>query len=570
MKLALAQINPTVGDIAGNSRKIEQAIAAAEAAGAELVVFSELTVTGYPPRDLLSRATFVQANVRAVEQLAARCRRIAALVGFVRPAAAQPGRPLENAAALLADGRIQAVHVKHLLPTYDVFDETRYFQPGTSVEPLTVGGRRVGVSICEDLWDPSALGRALYEEDPIARLRRAGAEIVVNMSASPFQAGKAALREELVRRQGLRTGCPIVYVNQVGGNDELIFDGASLAIAADGTLLGRAAAFREDLLVVDTAGPPEVAQVEVAQVSNLCAREGAQVRNLCHLPSANDALSDIAELCEALKLGLRDFVHKIGLHGVVLGLSGGVDSAVVATLAADALGPENVLALAMPSRYSSAHSLSDAQALASALGIRLLTAPIEPMHAAFERTIGPLLPSARPGTADENVQARVRGATVMYFSNAGNHLALATGNKSELATGYCTLYGDMNGGLAPIGDVYKTTVYRLARHLNEPTPRIPPGTLTKPPSAELKPNQTDQDKLPPYELLDAILERYIEAEQGPEQIVSAGFEEKVVRDVINMVTFAEYKRRQAPPVLKVSPRAFGSGRRIPIACRWRQ
>ncbi|MDY7010200.1 MAG: NAD+ synthase [Planctomycetota bacterium] len=541
MKIALAQINPTVGDIAGNSDKVADCIARAEQMGAEMVVFSELSLLGYPPRDLLSRSSFISAAVDAVETLAKRCRSIAALVGFAGPAADSPGRPLENAAALLAGGAVAGVHVKTLLPTYDVFDETRYFRPGPPPRPMTVNGRRIGVSICEDLWDRSALGAALYQSDPIAHLRDAGAEIIINMSASPFQLGKAETRENLIRRRAERTNTPIIYVNQVGGNDELIFDGASMAVGSDGTVLARCKSFCEDLLVIDTDSRP-----------GRCEAIG----------------SDMQQLASALKLGLRDYVRKCGFGSVVLGLSGGIDSAVVAALAADALGGENVLALAMPSRFSSDHSLADAKRLAENLGVRLLELPIDPIHVAYEQALAGNLPEDRPDTTDQNIQARIRGNLVMAFSNACGHLPLATGNKSELATGYCTLYGDMTGGLAVIGDVPKTMVYELARHLNETNGgRISESTLSKPPSAELKPDQTDQDKLPPYDLLDAILSRYVEREESVEQIISAGFDADVVRRVVNMVASAEYKRRQAAPVLRVTGRAFGTGRRMPIACR---
>ncbi len=539
MKIALAQINPTVGDIAGNCRRIASAIARAKELGAELAVFGELSVTGYPPRDLLSRPAFVAAAVSAVRELAQGCRGIAALVGYVRPTTRSPGRPLENVAALLSGGAIVDEHVKTLLPTYDVFDETRYFQPGPSPEPLLLEGQNLGVSICEDLWDRPALGRALYENDPIGHLHRSGSQVIINMSASPFQLGKVEVREDLVRRQALRTHLPIIYVNQVGGNDELIFDGGSLAVSGDGRVIGRCKSFAEDLLVIDTLGEP----VRVEPV-----------------------LPHIAQLAEALKLGLRDYLGKCGFKSVVLGLSGGIDSAVVATLAADALGPEHVLGLAMPSRYSSEHSLSDAHLLAKNLGVQCIDVGIEAMHQAFERALSPLLPKDAMDITDQNVQARIRGVVVMGFSNALGHMALATGNKSELATGYCTLYGDMNGGLGPIGDVPKTMVYQLARHLSGPSARIPEGSLTKPPSAELKPDQTDQDRLPPYDLLDAVLHRYIEKEQSIEEIVRDGFDAELVRKVVRMVTYSEYKRRQAPLVLKVTGRAFGSGRRIPIAC----
>jgi len=398
------------------------------------------------------------------------------------------------------------------------------------------------VSICEDLWDPEALGRPLYGKDPIANLRSAGAGIIINLSASPYQLGKVAQREELLRRQAARSAATIVYVNQVGGNDELIFDGFSAAVSADGTLLGRAKGFEEDLLIVDTAGEP--ARCEPVD-------------------------EPMDQLASALRLGLRDYARKCGFHSAVLGLSGGIDSAVVAVLAAQALGPENVLALAMPSRYSSEHSRSDAARLAANLGITCRQVPIGAVHDAYEGLFDEHLPADRPGTTDENIQARIRGALVMAFSNALGHLPLATGNKSELATGYCTLYGDMNGGLSVIGDVPKTTVYALARRLNERagSELIPERIITKPPSAELKPDQRDQDSLPDYEVLDAILARHIEGEQTAGEIIAAGFDEAVVRRVIRMVSLAEYKRRQAAPALKVTARAFGTGRRLPIACR---
>ena len=544
MKVALAQINPVVGDIPANTAKIAEHISRAADGGAELVVFGELSVVGYPPRDLLRKEGFVADSVAAVEELAARCTKIAALIGFVRPTPAQAGRPLQNAAALLADGRIRHVHVKSLLPTYDVFDETRYFQPGEGGGLVELRGVKVGLSICEDLWDATALGRALYGADPVGRLAEAGAELIVNMAASPYQMGKSAVREELLARQAARAGCPIVYVNQVGGNDELIFDGGSCVVSPGGKLLGRAASFREDLLIVDTAaGPGRCEPVE----------------------------ADLPRLWEAMKLGLRDYVGKCGFGSVVLGVSGGIDSALVATLAADALGPENVYALAMPGRYSSDHSLADARALAENLGIHLRVVPIQPVHAAYEQTIGPTLSPDSPGIADENIQSRIRGNIVMAVSNADGHLPLATGNKSELSTGDCTLYGDMAGGLAPIGDVPKTTVFKLAEMLNarRGAERIPRNTITKPPSAELKPNQVDQDKLPPYDLLDAILARYIEQEKTAEGIIAEGLDAETVRRVISVVDSAEFKRKQAAPVLKVTARAFGSGRRMPIAQRYR-
>jgi len=543
LKVALAQINPTVGDVVGNARLIEAWIRRAEGQSADLVVFPELAVLGYPPRDLLDRGELIAASVRAVEALAGKCRGVAALVGFARPAGSETGRPLENAAALLADGKVQAVRVKTLPPSYDVFDETRYFRPGPPAQPVAFRGVRLGVTICEDLWDPEALERPLYQTDPVARLAEAGAEIIVNMSASPFEQHKIEARLDLVGRQAARARATTVYVNQVGGNDELVFDGTSTVIRADGEVLGRCRGFAEDLLVVDTSARP-----------GRCEPVG----------------EEMPQLHEALTLGLRDYVHKCGFSSVVLGLSGGIDSAVVATIAADALGPENVLGLGMPSRYSSPHSLADARQLAETLGIRWTEVPIDSIHKAFEDALNPPLPEDRPATTDENVQARIRGVLVMAFSNATGRLALATGNKSELATGYCTLYGDMCGGLAVIGDVPKTSVYRLARYLNEITPgRIPDNCLRKAPSAELKPDQTDQDKLPPYEALDEVLHKYVTEEKALEQIVNEGCDEQLTRRVVEMVQAAEYKRRQAAPILKVTSRAFGTGRRMPLACRVR-
>ena len=543
VKIALAQLNPVVGDIAGNTARMARAIELAAERAADLVVFGELSVVGYPPRDLLRKERFVADNVAAVQRLARRCTTTAALVGFVRPTPSGQGRPLQNAAGLLADGQVRSVHVKTLLPTYDVFDETRYFEPNDQPNCIDFAGRRIGLSLCEDLWDAAALGRELYGDDPVGRLAAAGAQIIINMAASPYRLGKAALREELFSRQAARSKAALIYVNQVGGNDELIFDGGSCAVAPSGERLGRAASFREDLLVVDLDAPP--GRVE---------------------PLAGE----MPRLSEALKLGLRDYVAKCGFRSVVLGLSGGIDSAVVATLAADALGPENVHALAMPSRYSSDHSLADAAALAESLGIHHEVIGIEPMHAAFEKALRQVLSAPGAQTAAENIQARVRGTLVMAASNAFGYLALATGNKSELSTGYCTLYGDMAGGLAPLGDVLKTTVYGLARQLNDEAggERIPAGTLTKPPSAELKPDQVDQDKLPPYDLLDEILRRYIERDETAEQIVAGGLPAHEVRRVIGMVDAAEHKRQQAPPVLKVTTRAFGTGRRMPIAQRY--
>ncbi|MBN1943095.1 MAG: NAD+ synthase [Phycisphaerae bacterium] len=547
MKIALAQFNPVVGDIAGNARRMGEWISRAGGEGADLVVFGELSVVGYPPRDLLRKDGFVAQAQQAVEELANRCTNIAALVGYVRPTPSRAGRSLQNVAGLLADGNIQHVHVKSLLPTYDVFDETRYFEPGEEPACIEFQGRRIGLSICEDLWDAEALQQELYGRDPAAELAHAGADIIINLAASPYELGKAERREELFRRQADRHNLPIVFVNQVGGNDELIFDGLSGVAAPGGQMLGRAKSFEEDLLVVDPDAPP----------------------GRC------EPLDEpMAGLSRALKLGLRDYVRKCGFQRVVLGLSGGIDSAVVATLAADALGPTNVTTLAMPSRYSSDHSLADALALAQILCVDHHEIPIETAHAAYENLLREKFcwNGETSDVTTENIQARIRGNLVMAWSNAFGHLPLATGNKSELSVGYCTLYGDMCGGLAPIGDVLKTQVYALADQLNAEGnfgPRIPQSTMQKPPSAELKPGQVDQDKLPPYEILDDIVRQYVEQDRTVRQITRTAdgkaLNADLVARVVRMVDLSEYKRQQAARVLKVSSRAFGMGRRVPIA-----
>ena len=520
-------------------------IARAKDRDADIVVFGELSLVGYPPRDLLKKDGFVADSVAGVEELAKSCEGITALVGFVRPNPDAAGRPLQNAAAVLSGGRVESVHVKTLLPTYDVFDETRYFEPGSRPGCIEVGGRRIGLSICEDLWDAGALGRELYGQDPIAMLAEDGAELIINMSASPYELGKAKTREELFTRQAARCGLPILYVNQVGGNDELVFDGTSCAISPAGEIIARAKGFVEDMLLVDPGG-------------------GAQ--------RIEELDGEMPRLSAALKLGLRDYVTKCGFSSVVIGSSGGIDSAVVAALAADAVGPENVYSLAMPSRYSSDHSLSDAELLAKNLKIHYQVVPIEHMHAAAEKAFDGLLDGGNLDIANENIQARIRGSLVMAVSNAFGHLPLATGNKSELSTGYCTLYGDMCGGLAPIGDVLKTLVYDLAEQLNAEAgfDRIPRGIITKAPSAELKPDQFDDDKLPPYPLLDEVISRYIEGDQTASQIIDAGFDAEIVNRAVRMVDANEYKRQQAAPVIKVTTRAFGAGRRMPIAQRYVQ
>jgi NAD+ synthetase len=567
MRIALAQINPTVGDLAANTARHLDFIARAKSQGAILVVFPELSLLGYPPKDLLLKSQFITDSLNALDEIARQVRGgIDVIVGYADRNTAPIGRPLHNAVALLRDGKVHSKHFKTLLPTYDVFDESRYFEPGPINETenlVRIGDVTAGLSVCEDLWnDEKLIARRLYHQNPIADLNAAGAQLLINASASPFVLGKHEFRLQLFGEQVRRFNKPLVYVNQVGGNDELIFDGNSHVLDHNGNLVAQAKDFEEDLLVVDLPISPSPHHRIWAPHS-----------------------TGLQSLYKALLLGLRDYVTKCGFKSVVLGLSGGIDSALVAALAAHALGPDKVTGVAMPSRYSSTHSLEDAAALAKNLGIHYHVVPIDPMHAAYERSLYPLFESiaeaasavgrgkdpSRPDLAadltDQNLQARTRGATLMAFSNRFNHLLLTTGNKSEIATGYCTLYGDMCGGLAVISDVPKTSVWALSRWINEHHKReaIPWRSIEKVPSAELKPNQTDQDSLPPYDLLDDILHRYIEEEKGAAEIVAEGFDPATVTRVIKLIDRSEYKRRQAAPGLKVTSRAFGFGRRMPIA-----
>jgi NAD+ synthase (glutamine-hydrolysing) len=559
MRIALAQINPTVGDIAGNCRKILGFIERARAGGAHLVVFPELSVIGYPPKDLLLKPQFIDDNLRAVRLIASRVHGIDALVGYAERSQLPIGRPLHNAAALLRDGTIVSRHFKTLLPTYDVFDESRYFEPGPPDEHgnvALIGDRRVGVSICEDLWnDERLIPRRLYQQNPIAALSTAGAQIMVNVSASPFVAGKHAFRVELFGSQARQYGLPLVYVNQVGGNDELVFDGNSIVFDAAGNVIARALPFAEDLLIVECNADPQAAAPSPENESHRLATDGIT-----------------ESIYQALVLGTQDYVHKCGFKTVVLGLSGGIDSALTGALAVAAFGPDKVTGVAMPSRFSSDHSVADAKQLAENLGIAFHVIPIKSIHDSYEALLEPAFAGREKDVTEENLQARIRGAILMAFSNKFNHLLLTTGNKSELAVGYCTLYGDMCGGLAVISDVPKTTVYALAEFINAKAGRdlIPRGSITKPPSAELRHNQVDQDSLPPYDLLDAILHRYIEEEKSAAQIIADGFDAVTVLKIITLVDRSEYKRRQAAPGIKVTSRAFGFGRRMPMAQNYRQ
>jgi NAD+ synthase (glutamine-hydrolysing) len=575
MRIALAQINPTVGDIAGNVRKIVDYVDRAKEQGANLVVFPELSVIGYPPKDLLLKPQFIADNLRAVQMIAGRVSGIDVIVGYADRNRAPVGRPLHNALALLRDGKVQSRHFKTLLPTYDVFDESRYFEPGPKDQAMNVvpvgaagGGVKAGLSVCEDLWnDERMVPRRLYHENPLAVLSSGGADVIINASASPFVVHKNAFRHKLFASQVKQLGKPLVYVNQVGGNDELVFDGNSVVVGVDGQILAQAKAFEEDLLVVDldlsartTGGPPVILDSEVKEDDHGRAARG----------TADDA--GIEEIYRALILGLQDYVRKCGFSSVVLGLSGGIDSALVATLAVRALGKEKVVGIAMPSRYSSDHSVNDARQLAINLEIPFDVIPIKPVHEAYEQTLHGQFTGTVPGLAEENLQARIRGALLMAISNKFNHLLLTTGNKSEVATGYCTLYGDMAGGLAVISDVPKTLVYELCEWINKQAGRdvIPRNTINKAPSAELRPDQKDQDSLPEYAILDAILYRYIEEEKGAARIIAEGFDPEVVTRVIKLVDRSEYKRRQMAPGLKVTSRAFGVGRRMPIAQNYQQ
>ena len=545
MKIALLQINPTVGDLPGNARLILEALERAARAGADVAVTPELALVGYLPRDLLLDRGFVDAAWTALAGLAARTAALPpVLVGLPEPNASDEGRPLFNSAVLLRGGGIGARFRKALLPTYDVFDEDRYFEPFHGPQILEVGGRRLGISICEDIWnDRDFWKRRRYHHDPIDELSRAGADAIVNLSASPFTAGKHQKREEMLGAAAGKHGRPVAYVNQVGGNDDLIFDGRSCAFDAGGAPIARGRSFEPDVVVCDL--------------------------DASHPIAPPDDVGHESEIWRALVLGTRDYVRKCGFREVVLGLSGGIDSAVTAAIAADAVGPDRVLGALMPSPYSSPGSVDDARALASNLGIATLTLPIEPAMRAFGEILREPFSERPCGVAEENIQARIRGTLLMALSNQRGALLLTTGNKSELSVGYCTLYGDMNGGLAVIADVPKTMVYRIARWRNQTAgrPLVPESSLTKAPSAELRPNQTDQDSLPPYDVLDDILQRHIERHQSADAIVAAGLDEGTVARVLHLVQAAEFKRKQAPPGLKVTDRAFGTGWRMPIAKR---
>jgi NAD+ synthetase len=543
MKIAIAQINTTVGDFAGNEAKLLAAYRQGVAAGADLVLAPELATTGYPPRDLLLRRRFVECNLDVVQRLAAATGPTAFVLGYVGVNPQRPGREVTNAVGLLQHGKIVATRTKTLLPSYDVFDEDRYFEPAQDNRPVAWNGHRIGLTVCEDLWnDEDFWPDRRYRRNPAVALVESGAELILNVSASPWHLGKNRIRHAMLASLVAKLQRPLVYGNLVGGNDELIFDGASLAFDATGRLLARGRSFEEDFLCVDLAAPA-AAQPET--------------------------LADEEKLRRALVLGLRDYLHKCGFREAVLGLSGGIDSALTACLAVQALGSDKVRGVSLPSQFSSRGSLEDARELATNLGIRLDVIPIRSAFATLQQELAGVFAGRPEDTTEENLQARLRGVILMALSNKFGALLLTTGNKSELAVGYCTLYGDMCGGLAVINDLPKQWVYRLARWINRDRAIIPLASLTKAPSAELRPHQTDQDSLPPYDVLDAILEAYVVEGHSAGEIIAAGYDEASVRRVVRLIETSEYKRRQAAPGLKVTSKAFGVGRRIPVAQAYR-
>jgi NAD+ synthase (glutamine-hydrolysing) len=567
IRIAACQLDTVVGDLDGNAERVLAALDEAEAAGCDVAVFPELAIPGYPPEDLLLKPRFVADNRAALEKVAARTGRCAAVVGFV-----DAGRDLFNAAAVCAHGSVLGTYRKRLLPNYAVFDEQRYFAaPSEPPVLFLIGGVRVGVSICEDAWSPTG---------PIAEAAAGGAELVLNLNASPYYAGRVAERERMLATRAADAACALVYVNQVGGQDELMFDGASLVFDADGRITARAAQFREQVLVVDVevrpvfrkrlldprgrASSPALAVVEVT--AQAAAHDGPPPG-----PTFVEPLDPVAEVYEALVLGTRDYVVKNGFTDVVVGLSGGVDSSLVATIAADALGPDHVHGVAMPSRFSSDGSTADAATLAANLGIDLRTVPIEPAHDALLAMLAPTFAGRQEDITEENLQSRIRGVVLMALSNKFGWLVLTTGNKSEMAVGYSTLYGDTAGGFAVIKDVPKTLVYDLCRHRNRKAGHelVPEAVLTKPPSAELRPDQRDDQSLPPYDVLDPVLEAYVEGDLTAAELVDAGFDADLVHRVVRLVDLSEYKRRQTPPGVRVTPKAFGKDRRLPITNHYR-
>jgi NAD+ synthase (glutamine-hydrolysing) len=566
LRVALGQINPTVGDLEGNADRIIAALGQAEELGADLAIFPELAITGYPPEDLLLKPGFVAGNRAALEKVAAATGRCVAVVGFV-----DADIDLHNAAAVCAGGAVVGTHHKEVLPNYGVFDEERYFAPGRGATRLwSVGGVRVGVSVCEDAWSPSG---------PVAAQAAAGAELMVNINASPYYAGRCGERARMLATRAADASTTLVYVNCVGGQDELVFDGTSMVFAADGHVLATLPAFEETVSVLDLDVRPvyrkrlldprgrQVTDPLPVTAITTTPRQGIDAPRLA--PPRAEVLGREAEIWKALVTGTRDYVEKNGFSDVVIGLSGGIDSSIVVTIATDAVGPDRVHGVSMPSRYSSEGSNTDAADLASRLGIDYRTVAIEKAHAALWNMLEPCLDGAPAGLADENLQSRIRGVTLMGLSNARGWLVLTTGNKSEAAVGYSTLYGDTAGGFAVIKDVPKTLVFRLCQWRNTISEVIPPNILTKPPSAELRPDQRDDQSLPPYDVLDPIIAAYVEEDMTAQELVDAGFDEEIVDRVVRLIDIAEYKRRQTPPGVRVTPKAFGRDRRVPITNRYR-
>ena len=543
MKIALGQINPTVGDFSGNAAKIIDYSRRAQATGAGLILFPELSVCGYPPRDLVERSSFVERNRESVERIAVETAGIAVICGLVTAAASDAGKAAMNSAALLMDGKVAFTQSKMLLPTYDVFDEMRNFAPAKSQELFSFCGNRMALTICEDAWnDKRFWEKRLYTVDPVDSLIKAGGNFVLNISASPFWIGKRELRRDMLASIARQHKVPVALVNQVGGNDSLVFDGSSLVLNREGKIIAQGRSFEEDLIYFDSR----------------------ELSGEMHEQIAGDE----ASVYSALVLGTRDYMKKCGFQKAIIGLSGGIDSALTAVVATDAVGPENVIGVGMPGPYSSAGSIDDARFLAKNLGIRFELLSINPVYEAYRQTLREVFAGQKEDVTEENIQSRARGTLLMALSNKFGAIVLSTGNKSELGVGYCTLYGDMVGGLAVISDLPKTLVYRLSEYVNSRSAVIPQATLEKPPSAELRPNQKDSDSLPPYEVLDAVLEDYVEDSHSAERIArDRGFDIEVVRRVIRLVDRAEYKRQQAAPGLKISPKAFGYGRRFPIAAK---
>jgi len=543
VKIALGQINPTVGDFSGNAAKHVEFSRRAREAGAGLILFPELSVCGYPPRDLVERPSFVHRNRETAEQIASQARGIAVICGLVTPAESETGKSVMNSAALLQDGKVAFLQSKMLLPTYDVFDEMRNFAPAKSQELFSLCGNRVALTICEDAWNDKLFWpKRLYIVDPIDALVRAGGNLVLNISASPFWIGKREVRRDMLASIARQHKVPVAMVNQVGGNDSLVFDGSSIVLNAEGKVIAQGRSFEEDLIYFDSK----------ALTGDL--HEAMQ--------------GEEASVYAALVMGTRDYMYKCGFRKAIIGLSGGIDSALTAVLAADAVGPENVIGVGMPGPYSSAGSIDDARALAKNLGVRFELLSINAVFEAYRQTLKEVFVGREEDTTEENIQSRARGTLLMALSNKFGAIVLSTGNKSELGVGYCTLYGDMVGGLAVISDLPKTLVYRLSHYVNSRHAVIPAATLQKPPSAELRPNQKDSDSLPPYEILDAVLEDYVEDAHSVERIAADhGFDIEVVRRVVRLVDRAEYKRQQAAAGIKISPKAFGYGRRFPIAAK---